>query len=1061
MDDATRTGLREALVHLDPALTLDSVWRDDPHHIDGMHPRAFAAFQEGMDAALRSEGPSVQGLVIQGEQGVGKTHFLGQIRRTVQGRGFFVFVQLVDGRHFWESMAQGFTLALLRKLDGGTQLQTLLLELAELQQWQEASRAAIVAGEPLDKAALQQLILAFRQHPTSRRAARGAHEALRALLLLSSSHPLTQDVGDAYLQSLSLQDDYAEWGFRGPPPPPQAVVRQVGSLMALVRPVVIAVDQIDSLVAGAVKGQELSASDTLTLEQIGGGLMDVRDTVPRSLTLLSVLSATWELVQDQVVKSAAQRFDEVDLARIPDSTVARSLILARVGPAYQRAGFVPPYPSWPVQDPVFDEVVLTFTPRQFLRRVRSHVQTCLRDNEWTELTTALDGAAPKPGERRGRPGQHKGTVDSESGVVVSDEVLESLDARYADHLQATPAPKRTPDTEDEVVPRLLRSGLASLKVELGDVGATLTQDTEGDGARAALHARLRQVVDEDNERERLWSFRAIGQGHARAVLSRLKGAATRSGIESVGTDRYLVLLRKEKWPGAPGTQTQLLISKVHGLNGRTFAMSDEDGRVFTALAALSKEGPPHLAAWLRSRQPAFRTPLFRQVFAWAPLEGVDVSVGYDLNEDSETEHDADNEGIMPLGRGYESSRSVDVPLEMLRKHAVIFAGSGSGKTVLIRRIIEEAALRGVSAIVLDPNNDLARLGDGWPEPPKDWGAGDGERAERYLANTDVVVWTPRRASGRALSFRPLPDFRAVRDDPEALGTAVDTAVASLAPRARVDGNTAKADQCRAVLKSAMFEFARWDEHGIDRFVRLLRALPDSATPLERGQTYAAEMAETLQAARINDPLFGGEGEAADPAVLLTPAPGKHARVSVISFVGLPDDKQRQSFVNQLQMALFSWAQRNPTKDKPLGGLFVMDEAQNFAPSGRMTACTQSTLALVSQARKYGLGLVFATQAPKGLHNRIPGNATTQFFGKMQAPAQIAAAKDFASAKSGRVDDIASLGPGEFYVTSDELPLQKVRTRLCLSHHPPSPLTEEEVIGRARGSESRHEGSEVS
>jgi DNA helicase HerA-like ATPase len=60
-------------------------------------------------------------------------------------------------------------------------------------------------------------------------------------------------------------------------------------------------------------------------------------------------------------------------------------------------------------------------------------------------------------------------------------------------------------------------------------------------------------------------------------------------------------------------------------------------------------------------------------------------------------------------------------------------------------------------------------------------------------------------------------------------------------------------------------------------------------------------------------------------------------------------------------------------------MFVMDEAQTLAPSGAMTACTQSTLALASQAHKYGLGLTFATQSPKGLHNRIPGNATTQFY----------------------------------------------------------------------------------
>jgi hypothetical protein len=37
--------------------------------------------------------------------------------------------------------------------------------------------------------------------------------------------------------------------------------------------------------------------------------------------------------------------------------------------------------------------------------------------------------------------------------------------------------------------------------------------------------------------------------------------------------------------------------------------------------------------------------------------------------------------------------------------------------------------------------------------------------------------------------------------------------------------------------------------------------------------------------------------------------------------------------------------------------------------GAMAACTQSTVVPASQARKCGLGLVFATQAPKYLHNR--------------------------------------------------------------------------------------------
>ena len=149
------------------------------------------------------------------------------------------------------------------------------------------------------------------------------------------------------------------------------------------------------------------------------------------------------------------------------------------------------------------------------------------------------------------------------------------------------------------------------------------------------------------------------------------------------------------------------------------------------------------------------------------------------------------------------------------------------------------------------------------------------------------------------------------------------------------------------------------------------------------------------------------------------------------------------------MALFAWIKKNSAADRPLLGLFVMDEAQTLAPSGAMTACTQSTLALAAQARKYGLGLIFATQAPKGLHNRIPGNATTQFFGLLNAQVQVDAVREMAKMKGGDVPDISRLRSGEFYVAVEGEPPQKVRTPLCLSHHPPSPLTNDEVLARAR------------
>jgi hypothetical protein len=358
-------------------------------------------------------------------------------------------------------------------------------------------------------------------------------------------------------------------------------------------------------------------------------------------------------------------------------------------------------------------------------------------------------------------------------------------------------------------------------------------------------------------------------------------------------------------------------------------------------------------------------------------------------------------------------------------------------------------MHGVSAIVLDPNNDLARLGDRWPERPQGWLDGDEGKAADYLAGTEVVVWTPRRAAGRPLSFQPLPDFAGVAGDPDEFAEAVESAVASIAPRVKVDARTKKADLGRAVLRKALEHYGRGGGSSLRGFVALLADLPDGVSELADAPRLAADLAQSLQAAMDNDPLFGGGGEPVDPGVLLTPSPGRRARVSVISFVGLPNDEQRQSFVSQLQMALFAWIRRNPAGDRPLGGLFVMDEAQTFAPGGgRVTACTHSTLALASQARKYGLGLVFATQAPKGLHNQIPGNAATQFFGLLNAPVHIEAAKEMARAKGGSTPDIARLSSGEFYVALEGSAFVKARAPMCLSHHPRAPLTTEEVLARA-------------
>ena len=185
-----------------------------------------------------------------------------------------------------------------------------------------------------------------------------------------------------------------------------------------------------------------------------------------------------------------------------------------------------------------------------------------------------------------------------------------------------------------------------------------------------------------------------------------------------------------------------------------------------------------------------------------------------------------DEDSIPIGVGGRHGSTGDpAPRGPAAPYAVIFAGSGSGKTVLIRRLIEECALRGVSAIVLDPNNDLARLGLPWPEPPADWSDGDAETAATYLRDTEVVVWTPRLTTGRPLSFAPLAGLRDVADDPDEFEIALDSAVASLVPRSGLPASGARLSQGRAVLKEALAAYVRGGGADLPGFLGYLSTLP--------------------------------------------------------------------------------------------------------------------------------------------------------------------------------------------------------------------------------------------
>ena len=1080
MNDEERAAL--SALRFNWAPVPDDVWRPSPFHVEGLHAGVIQAVRSGLKEATASDDGSPIGLVLQGQRGSGKTHALGWLREQVQAQGgYFFLVSLLDAPGFWTSVLASMLDGLARPVPGSEpQLRLLLRRLSARVGAPRAARRAFTGEIGLTREALDAFIKGLAL--IDEYVARTSQETARALALSASADVTHRDVADNYFAcgEEDVAGERAGWGMRRAPRTPEQIVQELSRLLALTGATVMAVDQIDTMLAQSALGGDPAAHQVagsseewhqaLLLEGVAGGLMSLRERTRRTLTVVACLPTSWMLIKTKATDTVRDRFREPPhLSTIKDKELGREIIARRFGVYFSDLGFKPPYRTWPVRPEAFWDAG-DFTPRQLLITIDAHIRACLLSGDVVELTQLGNPPSSEP--------QLPAAVPP-SGIDA--EALAKYDAKF-DALKNS-ADVTTPleaDTEDAAVPRLIAAGLNAWILERVQRSEVFTVDPPP-SAKPDLHSRLRLTLNESTEDQVHWCFRAVSdKHHGNAALNRLRRANTAAGLDLAVAKRKLFLLRNDPWSESAKTQEALQAFAAAG--GKTLALDHEDLRILTALRTLLDEDPIDIQPWLADRRPTQHLAVLHTALAdvddWRPLDlsagaspvvpanrqpGVSADAGVTASSQevgdllaAASTGGSPSTGTMTgtsqaftVGHDYETGQAVPLELEALRKHVTIFAGSGSGKTVLIRRMVEECALQGVSSIVLDPNNDLARLGDGWPEPPAQWGEGDASKAADYLANTDVVVWTPRREAGRPLSFQPLPDFRAALDDPDEFGEAVEAAVASLAPRAMLNGRAAKAHLGQAVLRRAVEHYGRSGGTRLKGLIDTLENLPDGIIDLDDADKIAAGLAQTLTATMINDPLFGGMGTPMDPGLLLTPSSGKRARISIISLIGLPSDAVRQSFVNQLQMALFAWIKKHPAGDRPLLGLLVMDEAQTLAPSGAMTACTQSTLALASQARKYGLGLAFATQSPKGLHNRIPGNAATQFYGLLNSPTQVEAAREMAKAKGGDVPDISRLSSGEFYFAAEGAAPRKLRTPLCLSYHPRSPLTTEEVIARAR------------
>jgi hypothetical protein len=407
-------------------------------------------------------------------------------------------------------------------------------------------------------------------------------------------------------------------------------------------------------------------------------------------------------------------------------------------------------------------------------------------------------------------------------------------------------------------------------------------------------------------------------------------------------------------------------------------------------------------------------------------------------------------GVFYLGRSYDLSRSaaqdglVLYDSKDLLTHAVCVGMTGSGKTGLCITLLEEAAIDGIPALVIDPKGDLSNLLLTFPElrpedfapwtnaddartqgisPEEhankqaalwkkglaDWGQ-DGARIARMREAAEFAVYTPGSDAGIPVSAlgsfsAPPPEVRA---DREQLRERISGTVTALLALLNIDADPLQSRE--AILLSSLVDY-RWKQGQDLDLAGLIQQI--QAPPLQRvgvldlDSFYPAKDRFALAMALNNLLASPGfevwlSGEPLDIGRMLHSPSGK-PRISIFSIAHL-NDAERMFFVTLLLQQTLSWM-RSQSGTTSLRALLYMDEIFGYFPPVANPPSKQPLLTLLKQARAFGLGVVLATQNPVDLDYKGLSNAGTWFIGRLQTE------RDKARVLDGLEGAAASAGSG--------------------------------------------------
>ena len=440
---------------------------------------------------------------------------------------------------------------------------------------------------------------------------------------------------------------------------------------------------------------------------------------------------------------------------------------------------------------------------------------------------------------------------------------------------------------------------------------------------------------------------------------------------------------------------------------------------------------------------------------------------------------------MFLGSRRDDARPIDIPPQVLARHAAMLGSTGSGKTVMAKALIEEAAIAKIPSLIIDPQGDLARLALGINEKDLTAQGGDVSRARKLLDMCEVRIWTPLRSKGLPLCIDP---FRAPPADldPEEAITAWDMVAAGFTSLAGYDVEKAQGKVIKPFLYEILVEGTKL---GVDvgdfralakvvrephhEFIRQLYpqcfveedeedkldvptweevmiefGLPDFEERLPK--TTRNDLARRLSAfsSGVNQLLFSN-GVPIDIDSFVEPAiPGK-IPLNIVYLNTIQDEAQKQYFVQELSRELYDWMLTQQPADGELKLLFFMDEVAPYLPPHPRNPPAKDLIKLIfKQARKYGVACVLATQNVSDVDYKILAQANTTFIGRFTQPQDVEKVRHLLKESGGDQDLVAqlpTLGPGQFQMVApdvDSAPVP-IQCRWLYTDHG-APLNEDQV-----------------